>query len=464
VLSENEQAQVRLDEVTYPILATGTSLCSQDLGYRLGLRLATVHEYPRDLQPDAARAFGLNDSLMILSLPSSSSAARAGLQPGDRVIAIGAKAIQQGAGAFKHFAKLLAESASAANPISVMVQRGSARRRFTVRPEEVCNYGAIVVNDAGMNAYADGSAIYVTSAMMRFVTDDELRVVVSHEFAHNAMAHIKAKKKNSLFGALIGALGDIAMASRGVNTGGYYTNQGAKLGAMTFSQDFEREADYVGIYALGLAGLPTSTAPNFWRRMAIADPKAIVFAHSHPTTAERFVRLEQTISEVNRKVASKKPLRPDPAGTPKPLEQPELGSAEINYARADTAVVSARPAELESPSDQSLSAQDDLTPAVQGYREHAPPYESPLTDVGVDLQPPSQPVVAATDAASIYSAVVDPNTAPPTVHGAWLGQPHGRVYYWATCQAAQELPEPIYFKSEEDAQRVGYRRSYVEGC
>jgi hypothetical protein len=46
----------------------------------------------------------------------------------------------------------------------------------------------------------------------------------------------------------------------------------------------------------------------------------------------------------------------------------------------------------------------------------------------------------------------------------WSGQPHGRVYYRASCQAAKELPEPIYFRTAADAERLGYRRSQVPTC
>lgn len=46
----------------------------------------------------------------------------------------------------------------------------------------------------------------------------------------------------------------------------------------------------------------------------------------------------------------------------------------------------------------------------------------------------------------------------------WLTQAHGRVYYRASCQAAKELPEPIYFKSQAEAIQLGYRRSQVPGC
>ena len=60
-----------------------------------------------------------------------------------------------------------------------------------------------------------------------------------------------------------------------------------------------------------------------------------------------------------------------------------------------------------------------------------------------------------------------PITATPVAAGGatlWLGQPHGKVYYRASCTAAKELPEPIYFRTAADAEHLGYRRSLVPGC
>ena len=167
-----------------------------------------------------------------------------------------------------------------------------------------CPFRILVPQKDELNAFADGSKIYVATAMLRFVSDDELSVVLAHEIAHNAMRHRDAKVKNAVSGALLGALADIAMAAGGQNTGGKYTQIGADAGAKAFSQDFEREADYIGMYILAWAGRPLGTAANFWRRMAVEHPTGIVFATTHPTTAERFVRLEQWTREVNLKLAS----------------------------------------------------------------------------------------------------------------------------------------------------------------
>jgi hypothetical protein len=45
--------------------------------------------------------------------------------------------------------------------------------------------------------------------------------------------------------------------------------------------------------------------------MATESPGSIKFASSHPTTAERFVRLAQITQEIDRKVANSEPLFPD---------------------------------------------------------------------------------------------------------------------------------------------------------
>ena len=167
-----------------------------------------------------------------------------------------------------------------------------------------CSFAIIVPHKDQLNAAADGSRIYVATGMLRFANDDELSVVLAHEIAHNAMRHRDAQMKNMLGGALLGAIADIAMAAGGQNTGGKYSQMGAEAGAQAFSQDFEREADYVGQYILAWAGLPVDNAARFWRRMAVEHPTGIVFATTHPTTAERFVRLAKWASEVNTKLAS----------------------------------------------------------------------------------------------------------------------------------------------------------------
>ena len=89
------------------------------------------------------------------------------------------------------------------------------------------------------------------------------------------------------------------------------TELGTRLGGLAFSKDLEREADYMSLYMLERAGIDSSGAPAFWRRMAVEHSGSIRFARSHPTTAERFVSLEATHREIRAKRRAGRPLIPN---------------------------------------------------------------------------------------------------------------------------------------------------------
>ena len=80
-----------------------------------------------------------------------------------------------------------------------------------------------------------------------------------------------------------------------------------------FSQSFEAEADYVGMYILATTGMDLDGATYFWRRMAVESPGNIDSAHttSHPASAERFLALEKTVEEINHKRANNQELIPE---------------------------------------------------------------------------------------------------------------------------------------------------------
>jgi predicted Zn-dependent protease len=145
--------------------------------------------------------------------------------------------------------------------------------------------------------------------MVNFATDDrELALVIAHEMAHNTMSHLEAKKQN----AGLGLAGDIAVL---LLSRGQVSTRGALSQAMAsaYSQEFEAEADYVGLYIMANAGFPIDEAPLFWRRMAAAHPGSIKANHaaSHPSTAYRMVALENAVKEIDAKRAASEPLRPN---------------------------------------------------------------------------------------------------------------------------------------------------------
>ena len=185
----------------------------------------------------------------------------------------------------------------------------------TVCKEETgqeCNFPfALDKDDAPLNAYTDGKMVVVAPAMMKFAyTDTQLATVLSHEYAHAIMGHPGKTSQNAAVGGLLGMAVDSIAQSQGFGTGGTFSKIGQQGAVLRYSQDFEREADYIGLYVMARAGYEYKDAAAFWRRMATLNPDGIYSASTHPTTAERYLLLNKTAAEIDAKKAGGQPLLP----------------------------------------------------------------------------------------------------------------------------------------------------------
>ena len=302
--------QHRLQNVAVPLLEAAAPFCGERIRGASGFVATNAYRWKKDFY-NAALSAGFSDTLVVLNVAPGSAAAQAGLAAGDRILSVNSTPVLVGQSAIDDLsAKIPSANNKRTQSYRLTFRRGNDTSTIEITPHLSCAYTPILTPEDMVNAYADGHSIFITTGIMRFLPDDnDLSVVVAHEIAHDAMRHIDAQMKNSLIGALLGAVVDVAAASQGINTD--FTSQGAKLGSMVFSQDFEREADYVGLYILALGGRPYDQAANLWRQIGAANPGSIKFATTHPTTAERFVRLETWRSEVNRKVALGQALQPE---------------------------------------------------------------------------------------------------------------------------------------------------------
>lgn len=387
----------RIENVGHTLLAAANSYCQQTAAQRPGLLFLTATDFGAPLVP-AARALGYSDTLIIVNVARGSAAERAGLRSGDRVITIEGRPAPRGTAARDEALRRIAKP-STTDVVTVEVLRNGrspaeaasapSRHTFSFSPEIACPFGLAVHRDDAVNAFADGRNVYVTTGMLRFVEDDDqLATVMAHEVAHNAMGHSSGKQRNAALGALLGAIIDIGAATQGIDTRGEFTKTGANAGALVFSQDFEREADYVGMYILTGAGRSIARAPDLWRRMAQENPKSIIFAGSHPTSAERFVRLDAAVGEIEQKIARGEVPRPEmrnpqsvlaAAAPPAPQPVPALAPARLDSARTTVAAQPAppharqsrisrllrRPAPATTPSGPPPMPLDDESPFVE---------------------------------------------------------------------------------------------------
>lgn len=200
--------------------------------------------------------------------------------------------------------------------VTVTGRLNSAARSLCaeIKETEQCAFPVKLIENQELNATADGESVHVNSGMLRFVeNDNELALIVGHEISHNMLRHLDKKRGNAIVGTVVGGLFDIGLAVLGVNTHGAFSRIGTNAGGTAYSQDFEAEADYAGLYLAARAGYDISQAPTLWRRVAVEHPGSIQGSYSatHPGTAERFLALEQAVHEVEAKKQKGLPLRPD---------------------------------------------------------------------------------------------------------------------------------------------------------
>ena len=85
---------------------------------------------------------------------------------------------------------------------------------------------------------------------------------------------------------------DAILRGFGIYTG-QYEKMGEQIGAVAFSQEFELEADYIGLYIMARAGYSTDHAANFWRKMAARSPWKRLIG-THPPAAAIYTFTQNT--------------------------------------------------------------------------------------------------------------------------------------------------------------------------
>lgn len=292
----------RLLDVSYRLRAAATDLCSDHVMV-IGVALHDISAYSKEYQDAAVALFGVGHAVQVRYAQTGLPAAEAGIAAGDTILAVDGREVRKTADAIKALEKAAGKGDSATLTVACAAGRRDARVSFL----PIVRYPVLLATDDIVNAYADGDNVYIASGMLRFAeSDEELALVVGHEIAHNCLGHISKKKGNWLLGTLVDAF---VYAGTGVDT----SNLFGKAAAQSFSQGFESEADYMGLYLVRRAGYDVAAAPQFWRRMAAEHPGNIKqnFSASHPGTPERFLALENAVTEIQGKEATGEPLVPE---------------------------------------------------------------------------------------------------------------------------------------------------------
>ena len=341
---EKMKKQEYIKGIADPILWKNTDLCDGSFRYGFSYidKVVTQDlEAPYKILYPRYYGFGkMPKNPTITRVEAFSPAEKAGLKVGDRIEKMNGRIIEskkvrdnffkkvfwksefvemlnyskQGYGQNKALPSSVALAMRKASPATFTIRRNRSLIEITMTPERSCADMIYLVEKQEINAFTDGKNLFVTEGMLNFASETELALIIAHELAHCIEKHLKAKETNSLlFGFLGGAIGGII----GVNSdlrriGNSWGRMMAEAGANAFSQEFEQEADYVGMYLLARAGYSTDGVESFWRRIAERNPeKANSFDGTHPSSAYRYILIERTHAEIEKKKKEGLPLLPN---------------------------------------------------------------------------------------------------------------------------------------------------------
>lgn len=251
---------LRLAEVDWRLRLAATPRCPQ-IASGIGVAIDHAAAYPQPTRDILVRKLRLGDLPQVAAVVAGSPAARAGIRPGDELLSIGAATmaseLEQSADPALFADEVMDRLAAlpAGHPATLVLQRGRARLRKTVVPITICASRTMLDTGSALDAYSDAHDVAVTSALIDFTAnDDELALIVGHEFAH-VILHRAADART----------GDPIAA--------------------------EQEADILGSYIARCAGYDLGRGVEFWPRFAEHDLWRQERLSTHPSPDQREQRI-----------------------------------------------------------------------------------------------------------------------------------------------------------------------------
>ena len=205
-----------------------------------------------------------------------------------------------------------AENAAIVQRVAALLERKANPACWHVQ-SPTCQFKVVFDPSDELDAYADGTnRITITQGLAKYLdTDSEFAAVIAHEMGHHMCDHITKLKENAAAGALISGIlfGAIAAA-----TGAYdyspsgfsqdmndVMEAGSGIGALSFSKEHEREADYIAAYVMARAGYNLNQGRALWAKLTLASGNYQTdMFDTHPSGPDRLASWDITTAEVER--------------------------------------------------------------------------------------------------------------------------------------------------------------------
>ena len=277
------ERDLRLSTVAYRLSTANAAQCEQMLTPQLGFVLHSIEQYGPTDRAEAARSFALGANVGVMAVIAASPAASAGLRAGDQLISVNGRSlgihtsgIMPTRGSVEAVRLLLVAEMQRG---VVTLRVGAADRIRNVRfvAAQGCPSNVELVPGTAVNAWADGNRVIVSEGLLaKCATDDDLALVVGHEFAHNLLHHRRRLAAKGITASTLLPMND------------------------TISQEIretEEEADRTGVNLAVTAGYNLSDTGKFLT--ALLGPGATIAA-THPDLERRQTLLRAAITETRR--------------------------------------------------------------------------------------------------------------------------------------------------------------------
>jgi Zn-dependent protease with chaperone function len=318
-------------DLSWPLLKANKDLCGAKIQRSFGWRLLDADiavPFIQGLRAQDIKAAGFTDEARVVLVIAGSPAEKAGLQTGDRLVSIDVHKLEPTIGVKKIgvlLIKILKQHKSGF-VIPIEIRRTDQRHTINMAPETICRFPVVLSRAGAVNASTNGKTITLNQGLLRSEPDmRKIQFVIAHELAHAILRHPQKSIRNSVIsgGVILGAVAGTAgwIADQGANIIGKkptvpYHVHGAALAVYPWGKDFEREADYVGLYLLARSDVDLTGVEDLFATFARESPTGTWLGLTHPESANRKLAALATISEIKAKKLAGKPLLPE--GWPKP--------------------------------------------------------------------------------------------------------------------------------------------------
>ena len=180
-----------------------------------------------------------------------------------------------------------------------------SRRTITVYPNSL-EINAFI--DENLNVGVLGGLVSRTGC------DDEIALVLAHEYAHALFGHVAKTSENSMWGELIAAMAGVGVMGAVAKSGGTLTDWqiddlaydgvalGGDNGGTVFSKGMELEDDHLAMFILTEAGYDLNQGMKFFQRAytiqlrqnAAGHGHVLGFFRTHRSDEERLLNLLST--------------------------------------------------------------------------------------------------------------------------------------------------------------------------